>query len=141
MASVSRTLWRIKQDLQPFLPEDSILAACRELYTETPAMVTTYNHDAIGTQTGEILPNGITNTRASDTLNRLTAARNAKIGHGPAAGYAAGRKKRHKSEQISLDSPIFADTITRRVVGAGGAPVNPAEQPALPGVMATRSCW
>ena len=31
MASVSRTLTRIKQDLQPFLPEDSILAACREV--------------------------------------------------------------------------------------------------------------
>jgi len=31
MASVSRTLTRIKQDLQPFLPEDSILAACRDV--------------------------------------------------------------------------------------------------------------
>jgi hypothetical protein len=30
MASVSRTLTRIKQDLHPFLSEDSILAACRE---------------------------------------------------------------------------------------------------------------
>jgi hypothetical protein len=30
MASVSRTLTRIKQDLQPFLSDDSILAACRE---------------------------------------------------------------------------------------------------------------
>jgi hypothetical protein len=31
MVSVSRTLTRIKQDLQPFLPEDSILTACREV--------------------------------------------------------------------------------------------------------------
>ena len=30
MASVSGTLARIKQDLQPFLPDESILAACLE---------------------------------------------------------------------------------------------------------------
>jgi hypothetical protein len=31
MASVSRTLARIKEDLDPFLPEESILSACRQL--------------------------------------------------------------------------------------------------------------
>jgi len=31
MASVSRTLTRIKQDLRPFLPEESILAACQQV--------------------------------------------------------------------------------------------------------------
>jgi hypothetical protein len=30
MASVARTLARIKEDLQPFLPEESILSACRD---------------------------------------------------------------------------------------------------------------